>query len=103
MTTTIQRKSSKPKILSEAIELAKARGLRAFSRADVGTAAGVALATVSFHFGTMEGLRRAVVEFAIDNEVMPILVDARADRNSGELYTRMSAELKEKVAAYIKR
>lgn len=97
------RPSSKPQILAAALALAKELGLRNFSRADVAVRAEVASATVSYHFGEMTDLRREVVEIAIEKEVLSVLADARADRNSPELFTRMSAELKEKVAAYITR
>lgn len=103
---TTQRKprpTSKPAILSAAVSLARVKGLRNFSRSQVAKAAKIASATVSYHFGEMHELRRAVVEHAIANEVLPILADARTDRESGELYTRMSAELKQKVAAHIAR
>jgi len=97
------RPSSKPSILAAAVSLAREFGLRNFSRTDVADRAEVASATVSYHFGEMTKLRRAVVEFAIEKEILPVLADARADRNSAELFTRMSAELKEKVAAHIAR
>lgn len=98
---TKPRPSSKPKILIAAVALARELGVRSFSRADVADRAEVASATVSFHYGKMDALRRAVVEHAIEKEIMPILADARTDRNSDELFTRMSAELKEKIAAHI--
>lgn len=97
------RPTSKPEILAAAVKLARVHGLRKFSRAEVAEEAGVASATVSYHFGQMDAMRKAVVEYAIEREVLPILVDARADRGSSDLYTRMSAELKQKVAAYISR
>lgn len=97
------RPTSKPKILNAAIDLAKEKGLRNFSRARVAERACVGLATVSYHFGKMNTLRREVVEHAIKNEVLNILADARTDRDSAGLYTRMSSELKQKVAAFISR
>lgn len=103
MITRKPRPTSKPQILESAVSLAHEKGLRKFSRADVAKRIKLASATVSYHFGTMDVLRRAVVEFAIKNEVLPVLADARADRDSAELYRRMSAGLKQKVAAYIAR
>lgn len=97
------RPTSKPAILNAAVSFAKEKGLRKFSRAQVAKRAKVASATVSYHFGEMHALRREVVEHAIKNEVLPILADARTDRESAELYTRMSSELKQKVAAFIAR
>lgn len=106
MTTKTVRKArptSKPKILLAAVVLAKSEGLRAFSREQVAKASKVAEATISFHFRNMDVLRRDVVAHAIEHEVLPILADARIDRKSAELYTRMPAELKEKVAAFVSR
>jgi AcrR family transcriptional regulator len=97
------RPNCKPAILAAAIIIAREKGLRNFSRADVATEAGVANATVTFHFKNMDNLRRDIVKHAIDNEVMPSLADARADRQSAALFTRMSSELKQKVAAHISR
>jgi AcrR family transcriptional regulator len=90
-------------ILDAAVSLARKRGLRSFSRDDVASEAQVASATVSYHYGKMQDLLRAVVENAINNEILPILADARTDRNSPDLFLRMSAELKQKVAAHITR
>ncbi len=101
---TTQRKArptSKPVILAAAVSLAKKHGLRKFSREQVAKVSKMAEATISFHFGNMDALRREVVRKAITDEVLPILADARADRNSSELYTGMPAELKKRVANYI--
>lgn len=103
MTTRKPRPTSKPQILATAVLLARDKGLRKFSRAEVAKRSKMASATVSYHFGDMHALRREVVEFAIKNEVLAVLADARTDRDSAELYTRMSTELKQKVAAYIAR
>jgi AcrR family transcriptional regulator len=100
MNTKNARPSSKKLILDVAVSLAVERGLREISREAIAKIADVAEATVSFHFGTMSKLRRAVIMHAFENEILPILADARVDR---ELNTRMSAELKKKVAAYIAR
>lgn len=101
MTTRKPRPNSKPKILNAAVSLARKQGLRSFSRDEVAALAGVGGATVTYHFGNMGDLLRAVVDYAISNEILSILTDARADRNSADLFVRMSAELKDKVAAYI--
>lgn len=102
---TTQRKprpTSKPEILAAAVSLARKHGLRKFSRADVAKAAKMASATISYHFGGMNELRRAVVQYAMAHEVLAILADARADRNvERELHNGMTPELKRKVAAYV--
>lgn len=94
------RPTSKPKILDVAVSLAKAKGLKGFSREDIAKAAKVAEATVSFHFGTMAEMRAAIVKHAIANEILPILADVRSSREKG--YSgRMPAALVKKVANYI--
>lgn len=103
MTTRKTRPTSKPEILAAAVKLAKVHGLRNFSRSEVAEEAGVASATISYHFGEMDKLRREVVQHAIEREVLPILADARTDRGSSELFTRMPTALKQKVAAFIAR
>ncbi len=97
----IVRPTAKPRIFTEAVNLAKSKGLRHFSRDEVAAASKVASATVSFHFGGMAELRREIVRHAIENEIVTILADARSDRSSADLYTRMSSVLKQKVAAFI--
>lgn len=96
------RASLRDTVLNAAVTLAVKRGLRGFSRSDVAREANVAGATVSYHF-TMDELRKEVVNRAIDREFVSILADARADRESAQLFTGMSADLKKKVAAYIAR
>ena len=94
------RASSKGAILDAAVRLAKLNGLRRFARIDVATLAEVAEATVSFHFGTMDSLRQHVVDHAIEKEILPILVDVRRD---AEYTARLSADLKQRLAAFLTR
>lgn len=94
------RPTSKPKILDAAVSLAKAKGLNGFSREDVAKLAKMAEATVSFHFGNMDELRKAVVKHAVANEILPILADVRSAREKGYV-GRMPAALVKKVAQYI--
>lgn len=56
------RPNSKPEILSAAVALAQLRGLYGFTRAEVAEAVSMAEASVSFHFGSMDSLRKAIVE-----------------------------------------
>lgn len=93
--------TSKPAILSAAVKLAKDKGLHKFSRIEVAKAAEVGESTVSYHFGQMPELRTAVVKHAVENEILSILADARAGRES--VGVPMSEELRKKVAAYIAR
>lgn len=97
------RPNSKAEILNAAVSVAARKGLKGFSRENVAQEAEVAEATVSYHFGNMDALRREIVQRAIEREFVSILADARADRKSESLYRAMPAKLKEKVAAYIAR
>lgn len=91
--------TSKPKILAAAVGLAREKGLHQFSRIEVAKAAKVGESTVSYHLGEMPEVRRAVVKFAVEREILSILADARAGREA--VGVPMSEELRKKVAAYI--
>lgn len=93
--------TAKPAILSAAIGLARKCGLYKFSREDVAKEADVGESTVSYHFGTMPELRKAIVQQAVKHEILSILADARASRES--IGVPMSEELRQKVAAHIAR
>jgi len=96
---TVPNKTSKPAILSAAIKLASKVGLFQFSRVDVAAEANVGESTVSYHFGTMPELRTAIVKHAVEHEIMKILADARAGRES--VGVPMSATLRKKIAKFI--
>lgn len=91
----------KATILGAAVTLARKNGLHRITRLDVATAAECGTGTVSYHFGDMDGLTNAVVEYAVEHEVLEIIAQARVDKH--EALGRMSAELKARVAAYIVR
>lgn len=93
------RKNSKIAILEVAVIVARKSGLHKFSRIDVAKEANVGEGTVSYHFGTMPELRTAIVQNAVKNEILSILADARAGRES--IGVPMSEDLRKKVAAYI--
>lgn len=101
-TVRAPRPNAKTKILNAAVSVAVRTGLRRFSRVEVAKEAEVAEATVSYHFGNMDELRREIVKKAIEREFVSILADARADRDSAALYQGMPKKLKLKVAAYIR-
>lgn len=86
-------------ILRVAVQLAKAKGFRNFSRADVAEGAKTATGTVSYHYRDMTGLRRSVMQFAIDNEVLEVVAQGLVERNS--LALRAPDELKRKAARAI--
>lgn len=93
--------TAKPAILGAAVKLAREKGLHKFSRIEVALEAEVGESTVSYHFGQMPELRTAVVKYAVEHEILSILADARAGRES--VGVPMSEELRKKVAAYIAR
>jgi len=91
----------KATILGAAVSVARKNGLHRLTRLDVATAAECGTGTVSYHFGDMDGLAAAVVEYAVQHEVLEILAQARLDKHAA--LGRMSAELKARVADYIAR
>lgn len=99
--TAKSNETAKPVILGAAVSLASKHGLHEFSRIDVSNESGYAESTVSFHFGTMSKLRTAIVQYAVENKILPILADARASRKSTGVV--ISEALRKKVAAYIAR
>lgn len=90
----------KDQILSAAVAIARRQGLRGVTRRDVAKAAGAATGTISYHFVDMAGLIDAVVAYAVDNEIIEVLVQARAERHPG-LHGRLTPALKERVANHI--
>lgn len=88
-------------ILGAAVGIARQAGLHKITRLEVACAAECSTGTVSHHFGDMDGLRAAVVEYAVEHEVLEIIAQARVEKH--EALGRMSAALKERVAAYIVR
>lgn len=95
------KETSKPAILAAAVSLARAKGLLRFSRIEVANDSGVGESTVSYHFGTMFDLRKAVVQHAVDSEILSILADVRSCRESFGI--PMNEKLREKIAEYISR
>lgn len=91
----------KDAILVCAVQRARHTGLMAFTREQVAKVANCSEANVSYHFGVMDKLRTAVVEYAVENEVVEILAQARAVRHPA--LGRMSQQLRERVAAHIAR
>jgi DNA-binding transcriptional regulator YbjK len=93
-------KSSRKVVLAAAVSVARERGLFNFSRIHVAQAADVAESTVSGNLGSMDELRTAVAQHAVDNEVMALLLDVAAIRRAG---VSIPAALKDKIAAHIAR
>ena len=91
----------KATILGAAVTLARKNGLHRLTRLDIATSAECGTGTVSYHFGDMDGVTNAVVEYAVQHEVLEILAQARVEKHAA--LGRMSADLKARVAAYIVR
>lgn len=89
----------KQTILLAAVKLARTHGLRGLTRLGVAGAAGCGNGTVNYHFKSMDKLRDAVIEHAVDKEIIEVLVQARAERDPR--LGRLSPALKERVANYI--
>lgn len=91
-------KSSRKVVLEAAVTVARERGLFSFSRIHVAKAAGVAESTVSNNLGTMDELRTAIAQHAVDNEVMTLLQDVAGINRAG---VSIPQALREKIATYI--
>jgi AcrR family transcriptional regulator len=80
-TSTVQRlepAERKALILDAAIKVARRYGLAATSRNRVAAQAQVSPALVSSYFTSMALMRKAVVEHAVEHEVLPIIASALA-------------------------
>lgn len=91
----------KSSILGAAVTISRTHGLHRLTRLEVACAAECSTGVVSHHFGDMNGLRAAVIEYAVEHMVLEILAQARADKHPA--LERMSADLKARVAAHIVR
>lgn len=67
------------RILSVALELAEIRGFRNITREMVAVVAQVGVGTVSWHFKGMDGLRDAVVRYAVEKKNIRVLAQALAE------------------------
>lgn len=92
MRTRLDPKDRKAEILAAAVRLARERGgYTALTYSGVAGAAGVSRGLVHSYFGVMNELRRAVMGYAIANEVVEIVAqgltagDSRAKKASPEL------------------
>jgi AcrR family transcriptional regulator len=67
------------KILDAAVELAGERGYRRVTRSDVADRAGVATGSVNNAYGTMDGLRDAIMSAAVTRQLAAIVAQGLAD------------------------
>lgn len=84
-------------VLDAALTLAERFGMGAVTRPRVASESGVATGTVSNAFGTMEGLRDAVMVAAIEREILPIIAQGLSDRYPSALAA--PPELKQRALA----
>lgn len=68
-------------VLDAAVKLAETRGYRTITRQQVADEAQVAVGSVNNAFGTMDGLRDAVMAAAVEREIGPIIAQGLADRH----------------------
>lgn len=91
----------KATILGTAVGIARQAGLQNITRVEVAHLAECSTGIISHHFGDMDGLINAVVEYAVQHEVLEIITQARAIKHVA--LEKMSAALKERVADFIVR
>lgn len=72
-------------VLDAALRLAGSRGYRNITRQQVADEAGVAVGSVNNAFGTMDGLRDAVMAAAVDRSLAAIVAQGLADRHPAAL------------------
>ena len=80
--TTRRVNNRRDLILSTAAELAESQGFVGLTRADAAEAAGVSKASISFHFGSAEGLRCEVMRYAVDNGLLRVVLQGLAVGNT---------------------
>lgn len=79
-------------VLDAAVKLAASRGYRNITRQQVADEAQVAVGSVNNAFGTMDGLRDAVMAAAVERSLPAIVAQGLADRHPAALGA--SAELR---------
>lgn len=67
-------------VLEAGVSLATAHGMQAVTRPRVAAESGLALGTVSNAFGSMDGLRDAVMRAAVEREILPVVAQGLAER-----------------------
>lgn len=84
-------------VLDAALKLAATRGYRNLTRQQVADEAQVAVGSVNNAFGTMDGLRDAVMAAAVDRSLAAIIAQGLADRHPAAIAA--PAQLRESAAA----
>lgn len=68
-------------VLDAALAMAVRVGYRTMTRQDVAALAGVAVGSVNNAYGTMDGLRDAVMQAAVDHGVASVVAQGLADKH----------------------
>lgn len=87
------------RILSAATELAKALGYQWITREQVAEAAECSAGTINNAFGSMVGLKRAVLQNAVDTGIVEIVAQGLADGH--DIARSADPELRARVAAHM--
>lgn len=87
------------RILDAAIECAKESGYRHITREDVAARAGVAVGTVNNAYGTMLELKGAVMQAAVEREIIEIVAQGLAD--GSDIVRAAPAELRHRAFTHI--
>lgn len=68
-------------ILGAAVSLARKTGYTRLTRYKVAHAAETSAGSVNYHFETMDGLRSAVMQYAVENQVLEIVAQGIVARH----------------------
>lgn len=89
----------KHEILQSAVTLALQIGYKTITRHLVARESGISDGLINVYYKTMDDLRRAVMHYAIEHRLVPIVAQGIVARDSVAL--RADAELKKQVADYM--
>lgn len=84
----------KDKMLKVATQLAERLGVAAVSRNMIADKAECAMSAVSYHYGDVKHIHRAIVQAAIDNRNLTVLGHAIAERHPLTLAKDFPADLR---------
>ena len=89
----------KQTILNAGVELAKTRGYRDVFKRNIATVLGCGMGTINYHWGTMDGLRKAIVIEALNTGCRQIVAQAVALRDPIVKRENLSKGQREKLDA----
>jgi AcrR family transcriptional regulator len=87
------------RILDAALRLAEADGYQWITREGVAAMAGVSPGTINNVFGTMRGLKRAVLTEAVKRRIIPIVAQGLGDRHA--IVMDAPADVRTEAATYL--